>query len=310
MNKRKIRLSYIFNIIMGFHLSLSSCVKSEWIIDDIRESQNYELSNAVKNIVYFNPRIESNFITRTLTPFPAGCYVKIFVFADTEGSQSMFSPLYESLKAGTLTPTQNAIALPTGEYDFYAVSIKSDSLPPPFEQNYSSSLSNNVDYLWSGVKNHAVGTSGTTIDLTFSHTASQLVFNISNGSTNYLKSIKSATMNVAKATDLSKWNLLTGEISQVNAAPVVSQSMDVDDFVLSGICLPYINDSTSVVTVSAINDKSTAFSFSFNIPQPSNGFESGDSCQYDVIVDPDIIYVSQVMVAPWKEVTGIIIYSK
>ena len=222
----------------------------------------------------------------------------------------MFSPLYESLKAGTLTPTQNAIALPTGEYDFYAVSIKSDSLPPPFEQNYSSSLSNNVDYLWSGVKNDAVGPSGTTIALPFSHTASQLVFNISNGSTNYLKSIKSATMNVAKATDLSKWNLLTGEISQVNAAPVVSQSMDVDDFVLSGICLPYINDSTSVVTVSAINDKSTAFSFSFNIPQPSNGFESGNSYQYDVIVDPDIIYVSQVMVAPWKEVTGNNIYIK
>ena len=62
-----------------------------------------------------------------------------------------------------------------GLYNFYAVSTKNDALPPTFSDTEATALQNGVDYLWCGVEGQTINSNGTTIPLTFTHSATQVV---------------------------------------------------------------------------------------------------------------------------------------
>ena len=103
MNNNYINTKKIYTgLIIALIINIIGCARNEWIIDDIRTGT--EVSNTNKYIVYFNPRLESNY-TRSLSAFPEGCKVHIYAFDDSEDTQCINSSLYESLTPGYLTPT-------------------------------------------------------------------------------------------------------------------------------------------------------------------------------------------------------------
>ena len=175
-NKQTALLS-ILPLLVGILVTiLYGCVDNKYIVDDQRATN---LSNT-KYIVYFLPRIESNISTRTLTPFPQYCKAQIFAFSSDGNQQSIISPVYRSQEAGTLSPTNTPMTLIDGEYDFYAISVKEDSLPPSFKDNVASDLYNNKDYLWCVVSNQTIDQNAITIPITFNHVATQIIVNIIN----------------------------------------------------------------------------------------------------------------------------------
>ena len=171
----KIKIAYI-SILLSLIclLIMFGCVKNEWIIEDRRSEESVNSSDNDKNkyIVYFNSRMVVS-TSSDVTLFPKDCKAQIFVFIDTEWVQSQESPVYESLTAGTLTPTAKPMVLLKGTYNFYAVSVKTDTLPPPFSNNIANYLANGTDYLWDGIEDYGITVDGTVINVVFSHCASR-----------------------------------------------------------------------------------------------------------------------------------------
>ncbi len=276
----------------------SSCTRNEWVIDDNRDP-GYDPDK--KYIVYFNPRIESRY-TRALTPFPANCKAQIFAFNYKGSQESLASPVYESLKAGTLTPTGSPLTLPVGSYNFYAVSTKQDSLPPAFVKNEATGLENGVDYLWSGIQNQSVHENGTVLDLTFQHCAAQLVFNIINqDTTNRIESIWYAGTIAATPSDTSVWNLETGYIRQAVTDPSEVIIATLNDLTMSFIFLPFQTPKACPLEITAVLSSGSAYMIEVVIPPIPDGYVSGHSYQYDIVYDQDTVVLNQVSIAPWIE---------
>ena len=278
------------------------CVKNEWIIEDRRSEESVNSSDNDKNkyIVYFNSRMLVS-TSSDVTLFPKDCKAQIFVFIDTEGVQSQESPVYESLTAGTLTPTAKPMVLLKGTYNFYAVSVKTDTLPPPFSNNIANYLANGTDYLWDGIEDYGITVDGTVINVVFSHCASQIIFNISNDDIDVgMDSLTSGTLGVIEPTTASTWNLTTGVISQVNSTPTAEMSVNVDGLTASAIFLPY-NDSTyNTVTFQGINTKGETEEFTASFALPDSGFQGGKSYQYEILFKGDTAVIRDgVEVLPW-----------
>ncbi len=274
-----------------------NCVRNEWIVDDDREGVT---TVDGKYIVYFNPRLESNF-TRALTPFPKGCYAQVYAFVDGQGNQSITSPVYESLSAGTLTPTQKPMLLDADAYDFYAVSLKADSLPPQFTNNTATDLYNGIDYLWCGLTDQIINASGTTIDLTFTHSATQFVFQAKNTDDHLrVDSIYYVGLIVPTVTNQS-WDLTTGVISPSTQQPSDIQYLSVDQMTASGIFLPFNYDGPTLIAGWASNVLDSTFFFSVEIPPLETGYLGGHSYQYEILSAEDTITLGNIRVAPWIE---------
>ena len=118
---------------------------------------------------------------------------------------------------------------------------------------------------------------GSIIDLTFTHSATQLVFNFINQNTgSQLNSILFAEMTVPSILDsLYSWNLYTGSINQLRTPPNNIMEMTIDSLVISGICMPFVSDTTSIVGLYGINSLDSTVYISFNVPMPDSGYVSG-----------------------------------
>ena len=161
-NKHVSMLSLLWILIIStLTLSFIGCTNNKYLIEDLRGSKN---SNS-EYIVYFLPRIESNFSTRDLTSFPQYCKAQIFVFNSNDSNTVLMSPVYRSQSEGTLTAVSNPIVLASGSYDFYAVSLKEDSVPITFDSNIATGLLNGIDYLWYATKDEEIDQNGTTIPI-------------------------------------------------------------------------------------------------------------------------------------------------
>ena len=291
----KSKISFLLIFIAVF----SNCVRNHWIVDDERNSGLID-EYATKYIIYFNSKVESTF-TRAVTEFPSGCNVKIFAFIAGDGYQSIVSPVYESKTAGALSPTQSPMYLPVGTYDFYAVSLETDSLPPTFLDNTASVLKNNTDYLWCGVTNKVISVSGDVIDLTFTHCASQMVFKIVNEGTEYgFKSISEAYIGLPDSTGAT-WDLTSGIISQLSDPDMKIKEIDYDDLTLKTIFLPYTSTSNNNLAIIGISQTGTYLGVTVDVPVPTDGFESGKSYNFEILFRADTFLLGDVVVAPWTE---------
>ncbi len=280
---------------------LSACVDNKYIIDDYRLPG----TSKDKNVVYFLPRLESNVATRVLTPFPEYCLVKIFVF-DYYGTQSSItSPVYRSLEPGTLSPSQGQLTLINGTYNFYAVSLKEDSLPPKFTNNVATELYNNKDYLWCGVTDQMISHSGTTIPITFNHVATQIVVNVVNkDTTNPAAKVLSATISGPETTSGITWNLTTGVISPATSLASTGAAIQVDGMATSYIMLPVAVENGKLSYLAVVQQsQGQVVSCNVDIPFPEGGYLAGHSYQYDMYFDIDGGSLAEVVVAPWKDVT-------
>lgn len=277
--------------------SLFGCTKNEYIIDDNRTNNSKS-----KNLVYFVSRMENNF-TRVLTPFPQYCKAQIFAFTSGGDEQSVTSPIYRSASAGTLTPTNKPMILTDGEYNFYAVSSKEDSLPPTFINNYAVNLQNGKDYLWCSIKNQIIDKNGTTVPITFNHVATQLIVNIENkDNINPLSEILDAAYSAPIIDENVKWNLLTGIISPATSISTNPFNLSIKGLKTSTIMVPLYAPTDSIGYYVAVKQENGDLQLcSTLIPIPEEGYQAGHSYEYVMYFDADSLMLGLVTVAPWEE---------
>lgn len=294
----KNQTSILFLLFFVLLLVCTNCTRNEWIISDNRTP---DFDPDKKYIVYFNPRIENRF-SRSLTPFPSGCKAQIFAFNYDGSDESITSPVYESLTAGTLSPTGSPMILPVGSYNFFAVSTKNDTLPPTFTSNQATGLKNGIDYLWCGLQDQSVSANASVIDLTFTHSSSQLVFNIINCDTlSSIDTILYAGTVAPAPSDTSVWNLLTGKIAQLTADPSVILDASVNKLTMSYIFLPFETQRACPMQAAVVLNNGNLYLMEVSIPPLSGGYQSGYSYQYDIDYYQDTVILHQVVVAPWIE---------
>ena len=236
-------------------------------------------------------------------PFPKDCIVKIYAFINNQESASVLSSLYYSETEGTLNADQDPMIMQAANYNFFAVSLKMDSIPPTFYNNEATGLLNGIDYLWAGTTDINVNTNKQVISLTFTHSATQLYFTIDNQSSDTIISkIESATINVVSPTSDASWGLMTGVISQISGDPDISGTVTIDSLSFNTICLPFIPSSNPEVTIHAYTNHNDYILMTLQAPTPDSGFVSGHSYQYEIAYAPENIVVKNVVVAPWQDV--------
>ncbi len=279
-------------------LLLAGCVDNKLYLDDTRGSgQKGEF------LVYFYPRMESNFvITKTLSPFPKNCKAQIFAFSSGGNQQSVASPVYRSLSAGTLSPTQSPMMLVRGEYNFYAVSTRNDSLPPTFSDNVATNLRNGLDYLWCGITDQTIDANGTTLPITFTHSATQLVVEIKNeDEATPMTALVSARCQKPQSGDSVAWRLSTGVITPSGSISDSLDSMKCSGFTASCIMLPVAAGVDSLIFEAVVSQSGQQSLCTVGIPVPSAGLQGGHSYEFEMIFKEGALKPALVRVLPWNE---------
>ena len=193
----------------------------------------------------------------------------------------------------------------TGEYDFYAISTKQDSIPVDFYNNIATGLSNGIDYLWASVKNQIIDSNGTTVPITFQHIASQIVIYVANtDSVDPMTSIQSARYNEPYITDDISWNLLTGEITTCTEISSTQIAMDiVNDTTVSATMVPVDDDKKTISCIIVIvKNSGRVQSCAINLQNITNGYQAGHCYEYLMYFDADSLELGLVKVAPWNDV--------
>lgn len=279
-------------------LLLVGCVDNKLYLDDTRGS-----GKKGEFLVYFYPRMESNFvITKSLSPFPKNCKAQIFAFSSGGNEQSVASPVYRSLSAGTLSPTQSPMMLVSGEYNFYTVSTRNDSLPPTFSDNVATSLRNGLDYLWCGITDQTINSNGTTLPITFTHSATQLVVGIRNeDETTPMTALVSARCQVPQTDGSVTWSITTGVITPTVSISDSLDSMKCSGFTASHIVIPIAAGVDSLIFEAVVSQSGLQSLCTVGIPVPSGGLQGGHSYEYEMIFKEGVLKPALVRVLPWKE---------
>ncbi len=285
----------------------TGCVNNEYIVDDIRTDQDNSYTDQKKYPVFFSPRIETNFTKSNDIPFPAGKKAQIFAFVNDKYNTFLDAPVYDCKTAGTFAGT-GIMYLPYGNYNFYGISLLTDSLPLEFISNEATGLKNGIDYIWGSITDQEINSPTNTFPITFYHKASQVCFTIVNKEeTEGIKEIyDTSNIGVPPPTTDSKWSLSTGIISQITATPsdtASGSSLNISGLTLSTIFLPYNSSDSCIVNLNCITTNNTDLKAKVSVPIPSGGYVSGYSYNYDITyTGGDSIVMGDVLVAPWKEI--------
>ena len=310
MNNRIVYIALFFIIILG------SCTYNELVIIDKRPGADTTQIDTTgpKKLVYFYPRIETlasddGYASTTVEAFPAGRRVQVFVFA--RGIQYLMSPIYQSLDAGSLTPVSTPVVIPTGNYDFYFTSINTSSDPPTVENSVVSPVSNGIDYIWASAK-VAVETNNTSVPVTFTHSCTQVVFNVINDDTTQLVDWINYAMIQMPDTSGLEWDLYSGEITGLNTTTDemdVSQSL-LDDKInmpASGLMcsqflvpLEYSGTMAAFMQLKMTTEGGGGYKgYDLTLSIPDGELSAGNSYHYNIYFAKDTVYIGDVEINSW-----------
>ena len=239
------------------------------------------------------------------TPLQKDRYVTVYTFQNM--GDDIAATNYQTLESGVLTPVSGSgLSLPSGTYDFYALSIGNQSVLPPTVTNFdtgftSSTLSNGVDYLSCVMEKETVS-GATSFDLNFNHAASQVIVIIgSSAATTTIDSINTASIS-APSTTSEYLDIYTGII---NPSHTLSGTIDmaITDSICQQILLPLGYSGSLNMDFSAyVNGQSTPMAYSVGIPLINSQLAAGSSYVYKVLLNEDKVTIANATVNPWTEV--------
>ena len=291
-------------------LSLGGCVKNYYY--ECNGSSNGSSSGdgtttSKKYSIRFRANVNSERVASRVgaTALQKDRFVTVYTFQNMADDIATIS--YETLTSGVLSPVSGTgLSLPTGKYDFYALSIANQSTYPPtvsnFETGLVGGLSNGVDYLSCILEGQTVS-GATSFDLNFNHAASQIIVIIGSGaSTTTVDSIYSASI-TPPSTTTEYIDLSTGVINPSHSLSATNMDMAITDSICQQILLPLsYSGSLSMDFQAYINGSSTPMSYTVGIPLINSQLAAGSSYTYKVLVNEDKVTIANATVNPWTEV--------
>ncbi len=298
---------------------LCACTDNEVVLVDYRQKEyladDHEKQVGGEYIINFIPQVSNTtaYGGLSLKPFAKGNVAQIYVAIDK--GQFLIWPYYRALSAGTLTPIEDPIIVPTGYYDLYFTSINTPEYPPVMIYSVVKPPANGIDYLWYMTREH-VQTNNTNVPVVFEHKTAQIVVISKNsGPDQVVDWVDFAMLQVPDTTDV-RWNLYTGDLAKYDS---ITNSYSPINSLLSSQTV--MNSSGLLSTLSVLpleydgsldlylemkmhdvtsSDSLSGFSVSLDIPDGK--LLAGNAYYYTVNFETDTVYVGDVEINSWVEV--------
>lgn len=275
--------------------------------DGSDDQGNSDGAGTGNNLIGFHASVESlNLATKSMSPISAGTKVTIYAFHgsvdDAVSTSAVARGTYTSQQTGTLTGDDGyRMLLSNGNFDFYAISTNSSSLPLVFSNGISPELVNGVDYLWWNVDNYDVMGSQVTVPIVLNHSAAQVSFEIDNGTGMFIEDIVSATITVSRPG--ARMDLSTGVIPPAEEYDTNPASMGINGMKLQYTMLPLKTDKpmTLVLNLHA-NGEPDIKTYSVDVPVPDGVLAAGNSYRFRAVIDADTVTFPEVGVTDWVDV--------
>lgn len=305
-------LSKRFTLVMfaSSILFLSGCTKSIVNIElgnapnEGSSTEGGSSGSTQENLVNFSASVESSNITRALTPMQKGIANLLFAFKSPIATLDAPTKegLYVTTSVGIMTGVRDyKMYLPNGVYTFYAVSNNTYSTPVQFTDGISHPLINGVDYLWANNKLQDVNSRQVNIPIIYLHSATQVVFEISNDPSLKLDKLVSATITPSKPGGTMQ--LLNGDITPSTTYSPTPANMGINKFRTQYIMLPLeTNDPMKLVLNVLVNGETTPRVYSVDVPVPNGNLKGGSSYVFSAILGENSVSFADVNIARWTDV--------
>lgn len=297
-------------------LLLAGCSKTTVIIDREGQNNNQPENNGGSTLVTFNAAIENRVTTRAMSLMQQGILNQLFAFDDASSSSATVTPaaqgVYITSAPGVLTGYSGyKMYLPQGVYNFYGVSDNMSSLPIRFTSGESEPLFNGIDYLWWNSPDQDITSTQITIPIVYTHAASQLVFDVSEG--NGIDIDKLLFAHITPPAPGAAMDLLSGVIPPATTYDTAIDKMGINGFRAQYIVLPLKTTQPMTLSIEVqLAGQTATRTYSVSVPVPDGELKAGNSYLFEVIVNATSVEFSQVSIKDWTEVdeTGNPLYPK
>ncbi len=286
-------------ILIGTFSSLS-CIKED--NDNCRQCENKLIK------VSFKGSYMREGTTKSSSLMPEGIESIILAYnaGDNPTKKSIYpgTPLFvKSDINGYLTVNNDKnIMMPTGDYDFYAISTNSSFMESLIlRDGVYEGLTNGKDYLWASQKEMKIK-SETDITFNFEHKATAFTLNFYSGKG--IDSLFISKIFLNQCLEGGKLSLLTGKIIPSNCLSAEIITVKAENNSCKWIMLPLsgkIDIPIIVDVIMQINGKIISKKIGTSIPAMDNGFLEGVIYVFNIIVDAESISFSQTSVEEWNE---------
>ncbi len=291
---------------MGLMLLTAACTKTDIDIyvhngDNTSGSMNGSAGIDGIDTLFFYPRVETE-KSRSIEPFPKGCSVTIYSF--NVNGEDVGKWNYRSNTVGSIDPVGADATVPTGDYEFYGVSVKSSTTPPTFVDNNTSDIKNGIDYLWCKSGLQQVKYNKTTVPLIFKHAGVQIIIYFTMAtSKDSIISVGDALMD-APQTGSNSWNLLTGNITASTSMLKSNIKMvPMGNYGLYQFIVPLQYNGSLLIYFSLKTVGNAGYTnYKIELPVYHKYFQGGYSYVYTVQIKDNNANLGDVNVYPWKEI--------
>lgn len=287
-------------------LLLSGCSKNTIIFENGGENGQEGTGSQREALVTFHASIEGrNLLTRAMSPMQQGIQNQLFAFKSTEGNKANGIPsaegLYLTTAPGVLTGSDGyKMYLNNGIYNFYAVSDNFSKIPPKFTNGKSEPLFNGIDYLWWHNPQQDVVSAQVHIPIVYLHTATQVVFEISDGDGITLNKLLSAT--ITPPLPGASMDLATGTIPPTSTYDRADK-MGINGSLAQYTMLPLTTTTPMTLTIEVfVNSETASRTYSVSVPVPNGELKAGDSYLFSAVLEGNTVSFSDVSIKNWTEV--------
>lgn len=293
----------------------AGCSRNEIVINMPGENTDSGSGSAGANLVTFHASVESSNLTRSLTPMMKNVKTTIFAFNDTAVNASgtpIEEGAYLTSNPGIMLGVNGyRMRLPSGAYNFYAVSDNSSFRPPRFSGGVSEPLFNGFDYLWWSALKQDVVADQTSIPVVFLHSATQIAFEVSAGDGVTINQLVLA--HVKASAEGAMMDLTTGVIPPATSYMTTQSKLGINGNLAQYTMLPIKTSEPLWVSFDVIiNGEMTARTYDVEVPLPDGELKAGDSYRFAAVIQGNSIDFPTVDVTQWVDVdeTGKPLYPK
>lgn len=205
-----------------------------------------------------------------------------------------------ALAGGALSPVSE-LFVPKGLYDFYSVSLNSNTVAGlTFAAGVSAQLSNNIDYLWAKAPNVSEG--GTVI-FSYNHKAVAIEIDVTAGVGVTVLNVTSIKITPSKPSASSTINLATGEIGAATEKDALTET-SLTSNKGSLIMLPLNSTSLNIeVVVDATIGGTAVTNKKYTASIPATKYSGGTYYKLNLSVDAKAITFSGAQLTDWTTQT-------
>lgn len=280
---RKNDLFWIFFIVPL--LFVTGCANESTFVESPLPEEEGSETSPKKTTVSFSipPNLQENGIFAS--EINTGSQLKVFAYIDNQLIKEVSYLIYS---ANSLKPLSEPMKLITGTYDFYVFTSNDPFYENPgFTNGVSSTLSNDVDYLWGKLENIEVREEPLSLPITLTHRCAKINLELEEAFLTFVHEIDSAFISAPAGSQ--SMNIQTGIITPATMISNKLITLNIDDMECEIIILPIQSqDSLEAVFKLWTNLHLESKTFSVKIPLPDNKLEAGYLYEYELIVKENI----------------------